>query len=177
MKIKKRIGFFGGCFNPVTNAHIELIKNVIKKENLDKVYFVPMGDNYQKNDLVEFKHRKNMLELVFENNPKIDVLDILSNQNKKTYAIDTFKIIEELFKDEDRFFIMGSDNYENISSWKDSKDLTENYKYIILDRNIISKTKNISSSIVREKIKLKENIDELVPYVVREYIVINKLYK
>lgn len=44
----ERIGFFGGCFNPPTIAHIELIENTIKENNLDKVYFVPMGDQYPK---------------------------------------------------------------------------------------------------------------------------------
>ena len=50
----EKIGFFGGCFNPVTKAHVELIREVIEKENLDKVYFVPMGDFYENQDLISF---------------------------------------------------------------------------------------------------------------------------
>ena len=38
----KKLGFFGGCFNPPTVAHIELIEKAIKENNLDMVYFVPM---------------------------------------------------------------------------------------------------------------------------------------
>ena len=39
-----KIGFFGGCFNPPTNAHIALAKEAIIQSKLDKVIFVPMGD-------------------------------------------------------------------------------------------------------------------------------------
>ena len=48
----KKLGFFGGCFNPPTVAHIELIEKAIKENNLDMVYFVPMGDLYKKENLI-----------------------------------------------------------------------------------------------------------------------------
>lgn len=172
---KEKVGFFGGCFNPLTNAHINLIKNVIEKENLDKVYFVPMGNSYEKEDLIDFKHRVNMLNLVAEKEEKIEILDFLGNINKKMYAIDTFKILDEKFPNVDRFFIMGTDNYEKLNSWKNF-EMLKNYNYIVLDRNTPSNTKEISSSTVRNKIKKNEKIDKLVPEEVKKYIYNNKLY-
>ncbi len=172
---KEKVGFFGGCFNPLTNAHINLIKNVIEKENLDKVYFVPMGNSYEKEDLIDFKHRANMLNLVAEKEEKIEILDFLGNINKKMYAIDTFKILDEKFPNVDRFFIMGTDNYEKLNSWKNF-EMLKNYNYIVLDRNTPSNTKEISSSTVRNKIKKNEKIDKLVPEEVKKYIYNNKLY-
>lgn len=171
----KKLGFFGGCFNPVTNAHIDLIKNVIKQEKLDKVYFVPMGDLYPKKDLIALADRIKMLKLAFKNEEKLDILSI-SNKDKKTDAIDTFKIIDKMFPEDERFFIMGSDNYEKIATWKKSEDLINNYHYIVLDREN-GNMKNISSSEVREKIKQNENIEELVPKSVSEYIKQKNLYK
>ena len=172
--MKDKLGFFGGCFNPITNAHIELIKDVIDKEKLKKVYFVPMGDLYSKRDLIPLKHRLKMLELVFEKQKDMEILNI-SNNEKKMYAIDTFRSIEERFSDSERFFIMGSDNYEKMKNWKDSKELLKNYKYIILDREN-GKTKDISSSIVRQKIKVGEDVNDLVPIKILEYIKENNLY-
>lgn len=173
--MKSKLGFFGGCFNPITNAHLGLIKDVIEKENLSKVYFVPMGDLYQKKDLIPLKHRIKMLELALETQEKMDILNI-SNQDKKMYAIDTFKIIDKKFSDAQRFFIMGSDNYTNICNWKNSEDLMNQYNYIILDREN-GNTKDISSSVVREKIKLDEDIKNLIPEQIIEYIKQNNLYK
>ena len=171
----KKIGFFGGCFNPITNAHLNLIKDVICKENLDKVYFVPMGDLYQKEELIALEVRIEMLKLAFENQEKMDILDI-SNTNKKMCAIDTFKIIDKMFPDVERVFIMGSDNYKKISTWKNSEELMKKYKYIVLDREN-GDTKKISSSLVREKIKQKESLEGLIPLQVIKYIQQKKLYK
>ena len=173
--MRNRIGFFGGCFNPVTYAHINLIKEVIEKENLYKVYFVPMGDFYQKKDLIDLKDRIEMIKIALKNEEKLDILNI-SNRDKKTDAIDTFKLIDTMFPEDERFFIMGSDNYKKIDTWKNATDLIEHYHYIILDRENIE-TKNISSSKVREKIKQNENIENLVPVEVIQYIEQKKLYK
>jgi len=173
--MKNRIGFFGGCFNPVTNAHLQLIEKVIKQENLDKVYFVPMGDLYEKKELISLTHRIKMLELAFENQDKMEILNI-SNTNQKTSAIDTFQIIDEKFPEAERFFIMGSDNFEKMKTWKNSEELMEKYQYIVLDRKK-GDFKNISSSLVREKQKRGEMIGNLVPEQILTYIEQMKLYK
>ena len=46
--VMKKIGFFGGSFNPVTYAHINLAKQIISECNLDKLFFIPIGDFYEK---------------------------------------------------------------------------------------------------------------------------------
>ena len=173
--MRNRLGFFGGSFNPVTNAHLSLIKDAIKRENLSKVYFVPMGDFYSKDDLAPVKHRIEMLKIAIQNEPQMEILDI-SNKNKKTSAIDSFQIIDEKFNDSERYFIMGSDNYKKISTWKESEKLIRDYKYIILDRET-GNTKDISASLVREKIKNSETADELIPKQIIEYIKQNNLYR
>ena len=170
----EKIGFFGGCFNPVTNAHLDSIKKIIEEKNLKKVYFVPMGDLYSKKDLIPLKHRIEMLKLAFQNDKRLDILDI-SNKTQRTTAIDTFQIIDEKFPNFQRFFIMGSDNYKKMSSWKDFENLKK-YNYIILDREN-GNTKDISSSLVRERILNNRKIDDLVPKTIIEYINKNNLYK
>ena len=173
--MKNRIGFFGGCFNPVTNAHLQLIEKLIKQENLDKVYFVPMGDLYEKKDLISVNHRIKMLELAFENQDKMEILNI-SNTNQKTSAIDTFQMIDEKFPEAERFFIMGSDNFEKIMTWKNAEELMKKYQYIVLDRKK-GDMKDVSSSLVREKLKRGETIENLVPEQILMYIEQMKLYK
>jgi len=170
----ERIGFFGGCFNPLTVAHILLIKQVIQQENLAKVYFVPMGDWYPKKDLISLEHRKRMLELAFEKEEKLAILD-MANQMQKTYAIDTFQKIEKQFPNVQRFFIMGTDNYEKLNTWKNHEELKA-YKYILLNRNR-ENTKDMSSTLIRKKIKNNEDISNLVPIQIIKYIKENNLYK
>lgn len=166
----KRFGFFGGCFNPPTIAHIELIEKAIKDKNLDMVYFVPMGDLYKKENLIPAFHRVNMLKIAMKE--KMDILNISIDSKKDLKAIDTFRIIEKEFNKSDNYFIMGSDNFENIKFWKDSEELLKNYKYIVLNRE-----DDISSSRVREKIKNNEDVSQFIYKDVEQYILENKLYQ
>ena len=71
-----KIGFFGGCFNPPTIAHIELAKKALAECNLDKVIFVPIGDFYKKKELAPARDRYNMLKIACEDIDRIEVSDI-----------------------------------------------------------------------------------------------------
>lgn len=169
-----RLGFFGGSFNPITKAHLNLILEAIDEYKLDKVYFVPMNDMYKKQDLLPLEYRNDMLKIALEdysNNMDIFLLD----NSKSLKAIDSFKIIDSEFKDDERFFIMGSDNYNKIETWKDYESLKK-YNFIVLDRENKNETKDISSTIVRNYIKDKKDISNLIPNKVIKFIENNKLY-
>ena len=169
-----RFGFFGGSFNPITKAHIDLILEAIDKYNLDKVYFVPMNDMYKKQGLLPLNVRSEMLKLALDD--YLDKMDIFLLNNDKEYkAIDSFKIIDSKFEKDERFFIMGSDNYKNIENWKDYEKLKK-YNFIVLDRENESKTKDIISTIVRNYIKDRKDISVFLPNKVVKYIENNNLY-
>ncbi len=168
---KERIGFFGGCFNPPSNIHINLALKLIEEQKLDKVVFVPVNDLYKKENLVEFKHRYTMLKFAIKGNNKLIIDDFENIENRKLYAIDVFRIIEDKYSSSDNYYIMGSDNFEKIKNWKEY-DKLKKYKYIVLNRN----EEDISSTKIRNMIKknnLKENILDDKVY---EYIKENKLY-
>ena len=182
----KKIGFFGGCFNPPTIAHLELAKIVLQEFNLDKIVFVPMSDFYSKKGLISQEHRYNMLKLLIKDEKNLEISNFEFECQKKLYAIDAFKMIDEMY-DCEKYFIMGSDNYINIDKWK-SSDALEKYKYIILDRlNAIDPTDNIkiiknkdfskiSSTKVRVDISNGKDVSEYITKDVYKYIKINKLY-
>ena len=116
----EKIGFFGGCFNPPTNIHIKLANNLIKTKKLDKVIFIPVNDTYEKNELISANHRLNMLKLAIKDYSNLEVDDIEIKENKKLFAVDAFKLIKEKYsKNCEIFFIMGSDNFEKMSKWKE----------------------------------------------------------
>lgn len=188
---KKRIGYFGGCFNPVTVAHVNLIKKAIEQCNLDKVYFVPMNDFYLKENLVPAQKRLEMLKIACASEKKIEVSSLAIDLDKPTKAIDMFEIINNKHKDSDNYFIMGSDNFEKISTWKSAEKLERFYKYIVLDRGIQNidlsnkdiilvkddLSNNISSSLVRKRIKENQSTDNLIIDDIKAYILKNNLYK
>lgn len=67
----EKIGFFGGSFNPPTNAHLEIAKTALEEMELDKVYFVPMGNTYKKPGLIDEKLRYEMLQIACAEYKKI----------------------------------------------------------------------------------------------------------
>ena len=197
----KNIAFYGGSFNPPTNIHLQIAKNVLKQLNIDKVYFVPVGNYYQKNELIDVKHRLNMLNIMCENQDKMYVSDITLNEKNNLKAIDVFKMLKEKYSNDNAYFIMGSDNFIKITEWKNFEELVENYKIIIVKRDnvdinkiilenrILEINKNnffiinsedtqnkVDSTEVRRKIKNSENIDKYLNKKISEYIVQNGLY-
>jgi nicotinate-nucleotide adenylyltransferase len=182
-----RIGFFGGSFNPPTIAHFQIVKTALKEFNLDRIIVVPMGDKYAKKDLIPFKYRFSMLEIMFKEYDNVEISSLQVNQQERTYAIDTFFIIDEKYKDDERFFIMGLDNFVNIKNWREPEKLLENRKYIVFKRNNIKEyssnknvqffnvEQNISSTIVRNKIKNGEALDGFLQPSVINYINENRI--
>ena len=174
-----RIGFFGGCFNPVTNVHIKIANRLIQDGKLDKVIFVPMNDFFEKKDLIEAKHRYNMLKLATNEFSQLEVDDIEIKENRKLSATDAFELIEDtLFVDKcrksDIFMIMGSDNYAKMPTWKDYSKIKDKYNYIVIKRD----GNEISSTQIREMIRNNDKrVKEYFPKEVYEYIVKNELYK
>ncbi len=134
--MKPRYGFFGGCFNPVTNAHVNLAKLVVEQYNLDKLIFVPMGDHYQKSNLANEQHRYEMLKLATKNQTKLEVSDIELNLPHHLTMLQALKKIQANYKEVTPYFIIGADNLIKLTSLSDFETLAKNYEYIIIKRDI-----------------------------------------
>ena len=150
----KKYAFFGGSFNPPTIAHKTLAIKAAEKLNLDKVFFVPVGDGYKKDGLIDEKHRFKMLQLICNSNEKLDVCDIEINKNYNFKAIDVFKLIDDIYKEDEKYFIMGADNFVNILNWKNATELVSNYKFILLNRNEINLKETIKENETLNKNRL-----------------------
>ena len=175
----EKIGFFGGCFNPPNNIHIKIANNLIKEGKLDKVVFVPVNDYYNKQDLVESKHRLNMLKLAVRGHSGLEVDDVEIKENRKLFAVDAFEIIGDSphatkCRKRDSFMVMGSDNYNKMPTWKEYEKIKDKYNYIIIDRD----KNEISSTKIRNMIKNNDKkVMEYLPDEVYNYIIENELYK
>ncbi len=198
-----KIGFFGGSFNPVTNAHINLALNIIEKYSFDKIVFVPVGNYYEKKGLIDEKHRFNMLKLATEKYENIEVSDIELGQKSVFYATDIFSILKQKYSNDNIYFIMGADNLYSMILWKDFENIVKDYKYIVIERGILNcqnliqanetfkkyntnflpienkQYSNNSSTYVRKAIEngQVENIEEYINPEVYRYIKQNELYK
>lgn len=185
---------FGGAFNPVTNAHIEVYKYVMSKIKADEFIFLPVSNAYTKSELVSNFHRKNMLELTIKDYRDISIcnLEIEDSNYLGTY--------QSLIRLSDKFdteitFVVGADNLLNMHKWININGILSEFKIIVLGRNNIDTNKLIkedkvlnkyyNSFIIYEDFKLdisstnfRESFNkELVNNKVYEYIIKNKLYR
>lgn len=200
--MKPRYGFFGGCFNPVTNAHVNLARLVVDQYNLDKLVFVPMGDHYQKGNLASEQHRYEMLKIETNYQEKLEVSDIELNLPHALTMLQAFEKIQAKYKEVELYFIIGADNLIKLTGLSDFETLAKNYQYIIIERDNIpmkelftvnpilsaykahfhmlenNPYKQVSASEVRNLLKSKQEkeIGAMISKGVYEYIEKNKLY-
>lgn len=162
--MKPRYGFFGGCFNPVTNAHVNLAKLVVNQYNLDKLVFVPMGDHYQKSNLASEQHRYEMLKIETKNQEKLEVSDIELNLSHALTMLQAFEKIHAKYKEVEPYFIIGADNLIKLTRLADFETLVKNYQYIIIERHDIPIKQLFASNPILSRFKAHFHILENNPY-------------
>ena len=162
------IGLFGGAFNPIHNGHLLIAHALINKLNLDELFFIPTGISATNKSLAPADHRLNMIKLALENK-KMNACSYELDRSlikKKSY---TFNTLKHIFKKNNaiNFFIIGSDNFLQINTWKNWRKLLDYSHIIIVDREI-SSLSTIEDNEIKEfyeqhsveninKMKLKRN--------------------
>ncbi len=192
----------GGTFDPIHKGHIKCADEVKKVLGLDKILFIPTGEPPHKisRRVTPSCHRLAMTKVAVSDFSFFDVSDIEINRNKYTYTYDTILELKAKFPQDEFFMIIGADTLADIVNWYRAEDVFKMCSFIAMKRpgadyglfdsyldratsagaNIlpvdISET-DISSTTVREKAMLGEDISDLVPIGVSKYILDNQLYK
>lgn len=186
-----KIGVFVGSFNPVHKGHIKIANYIVDNHYVDKLLIVPTGNYWDKNNIIDVKHRIKMLEFY-----ETDKIIIEKEVNNLPYTYQVINELKKRYKDDEFALIMGADNIVSFDKWKHYEELLK-LEFIIYRRNnfdikhyldkLGKKDKvvildhvdniNISSTQIRETINEYQNLDELMDQNIIEYIEKNKLYK
>jgi len=192
-----KIGIYGGTFNPIHNGHISVAIQVKEKLGLDKIVFVPTGIAPHKDngEFVSKTHRYNMTALAIDG--LFDISDVEVKTDRVCYAIDTIKVLQNIYKNDKLYYIIGADSLLSFTKWKNPIELFNILHIVAVDRdNKDIETKadeyrelygaditichiepiDISSTIIRHNIKFNKSISDLVPKKVEDYIKQNNLY-
>ena len=97
----KKIGVFGGTFNPIHNGHIYLAKSAYKLLNLDKVLVIPSGFSYQKSgeNVLSKYIRADMVKLAIKDYPYLEYSDIEVKKEGNSYTYSTILDLKEEYLD------------------------------------------------------------------------------
>ncbi len=192
-----KIGIYGGSFNPCHLMHKQIVLSLLEKKFFDRIIILPTGNFYNKKNLLKGEERKKMLELMFKDNSRIIICDYeFKNNLISTYR--SLDYLQNLYKGDKLYFIMGSDNILNFDKWKRYEYILDNYNLLIIKRkgidikNSIEKYNNyngeiilldlelldIQSNIIREFLYKEEydKVESLLDLNVLEYIKNKKLY-
>ncbi len=187
-----KIGIFGGTFNPIHFGHLVLAEQAYEKLGLDKVIFIPSyyPPHKENSTIVSANHRYNMVRLAIQRNPRFEISDIEVNRKGRSYSVDTIRELNRIYPKAELFFISGSDVSDQVSKWKSIDEILALSKFALAKRpgyclkrhnkniSVISITElDISSSMIRRKIKTGQSIRYLMPMRVYKYIKEKRLYR
>ena len=130
------IGIFGGTFNPIHNAHLRIAEEARDQYGLSCVIFVPAADPPHKprGRQLPFRHRLAMVRLAVADHRSFAVSALEGARAGKSYSVDTLRAFREEYPDDRLFFIMGSDSFAEIGSWRDYPALFELASIIVVGR-------------------------------------------
>jgi nicotinate-nucleotide adenylyltransferase len=130
----RRVGIYGGTFDPVHNGHLEVARRVLEFFELDEVIFVPAcAPPHKRNTkLTSAFHRFAMVALATEADQRLLISTIELDAPDRPYAVDTVARME----DEGRrlFFIVGADSWSEITTWYEWRRLIQMCDLIVVTR-------------------------------------------
>lgn len=115
----KKIGLFGGTFDPIHNGHLHIAGAFADELGLDTVVFLPAGDPYHKDTASACADdRLAMVELAVSNDVRFAVSDCDLVREGATYTFDTVQIFRQQFPSAQLWWLMGSDSLMKLHTWK-----------------------------------------------------------
>jgi nicotinate-nucleotide adenylyltransferase len=138
----KRIGLYGGTFDPIHNGHLRVVVELISRKIVDQIILIPAGQPLlrENSPSVEGATRFEMCKLAINDLPlgireHVSVSDIEINRNGSSFAIDTVEQIESAENGmNELYWIIGSDAYSNIDKWHRTEELQNKISFIVIDR-------------------------------------------
>lgn len=131
----RRIGLFGGTFNPIHCGHILAAESMVTELELDELRFLPAAQSpFKPRPEISDSHRIAMLELAIAGNPKLKVDARELQRPGPSYTIDTVTEIAGDHPGDQLYLLLGMDAWKEFERWKQWQKITELCHLIVLSR-------------------------------------------
>ena len=138
MSSRKKIGLFGGTFDPIHQGHLIAAESVRESFRLDQVIFIPANlQPFKSNQAMQpAEHRLEMVQLAIAGNSFFQVSDIEIKGAGISYTIDTLVKLRKIYPEQefDLFFLLGSDNLQQFHTWRSPEKLVQLCSFIAFGR-------------------------------------------
>jgi nicotinate-nucleotide adenylyltransferase len=185
----KKIGIYGGTFDPIHHGHLILARQACEQIGLDQVIFIPAAlSPFKKNPAyANGETRLSMLRAAIESQKDFVADDCELERPPPSFSIDTVLQIREREPNVDLFWLIGADNVHDLPKWRRFNELERLVQFVILDRGRAKKTPqvypvvqrniDISATEIRNRVASQRSVRYLVPRAVEEIIRRENLYR
>jgi nicotinate-nucleotide adenylyltransferase len=184
----KRVGIFGGTFDPIHHGHLILGREAIEALRLDRLVFIPAAISPHKLDLKPTapEVRLEMLRAALEGESGFQLDEIELQRPPPSYAVDTAELLRFRQPTAEFFYLIGDDNVASLQTWHRFDDLSRVVQFVVLDRGgakvehpylTIRRQLDISATNIRNRVAMGHSIRYLVPPAVEQIIRDRQLYR
>jgi nicotinate-nucleotide adenylyltransferase len=185
---KRRIGIFGGTFDPIHHGHLILARDALEQLGLDSVIFIPAATSPHK---LTFKPasaeiRVEMLRAAIEGEPRFCLDTMELDRPPPSYTVDTMEALRLREPEAMLVCLIGEDNVAQLSSWHRFGDLSKLVEFAVLDRSgsktthpyrAVRRHLDISATEIRNRVARGQSIRYLVPPAVERIIHERQIYR
>lgn len=130
----RRIGIFGGTFDPVHMGHLIMAEQCREQARLDEVWFVPAADPPHKKPQAPFGRRVEMLALAIAGNAAFRIDELEKDRPGPNYTVDTLEEFRQRYPTYSFFFALGSDSLPDLPHWRDPAGIVQRAALLVVAR-------------------------------------------
>lgn len=184
----RKLGLYGGSFDPIHNGHLILAREAMESLGLDRVIFIPAGISPHKLDRppAPADLRCQMVEASVRGEAGLDWDDCEIRRAGPSFAIDTVREMGAKHPGAEIFYFIGEDNIPSLHTWKDIQLLRTLARFVVMSRSLgavdhgfpmISRCIDISSTDIRNRIASNRSVRYLLPEAACEILSKHRLYR
>lgn len=193
---RRRVGIFGGTFDPPHDGHVSVVRDVADALDLDEVLWMPAGEPPHKPDAgaSPIAVRLAMTRAAAAADPRFRVSELEIGREGPSYTVDTLRELRagDVSGGTDLFLIIGIDQYRAFDSWRAPDEIRVLAHVTVMDRGgtslegsetlegVVSvpvRRIDISSTEVRARAREGRDVSDLVPPAVARIIESEGLYR
>lgn len=189
------IGLYFGSFNPIHVGHLVIANYLLDFSPIEELWFVisPQNPLKEKSSLLDDYQRLRMVELAIEDIPHLRASSIEFSLPQPSYTVNTLAHLADKYPQHTFSLIMGGDNIQSFTKWKNYQRILENYHIYVYQRpnyEIPQEFRNhehitivnaplmeISSSFIRQCIAEGKNVQGYMPTAAWKYLDEMNFYK